>query len=427
MVIEELSISSLTKFPPDIQEYYVDTPAQLIELCERLRASRWLALDTEFMREKTYYAQFCLLQVATEDLVACVDPLALKDLGPLLELIYDRTIIKVMHSARQDLEMFYDLCGALPQPLFDTQIAATLLGYGDQVGYANLVQGMLGVELDKSHTRTDWAQRPLDPEQLRYAADDVRYLVHIYLQQCAELERKGRGAWLSDDFAELTDEQRYANSPLNAWRRIRQANTLKGVQLAVLRSLAAWREERAKAANKPRKWIVSDEALLELARWMPVDTGTLAKVRGVDAQVLNRSGAEIVTVIRTGKGLPKEQWPKLEAPLRLDARQEALADTLMAVVRMRGLENAVSPSILTTRKELEQLVLGQHDIAILHGWRGALVGHDLLALLQGKLSLRVRGGDLSITPVDTVAGEPISDRRNQSASESGLTPLNEHK
>lgn len=381
-----------------MQEYYVDSPTQLNDLCERLCGSSWLALDTEFMREKTYYAQFCLLQIANEDLIACVDPLAL-NLEPLLDLIYDPSIIKVMHSARQDLELLYDLRHALPHPLFDTQIAATVSGYGDQVGYGALVQGMFGVELDKSHTRTDWSQRPLDPKQLRYAADDVRYLVQVYLRQRTELERNGRLAWLADDFAELTDENKYINTPLNAWRRIRQANTLKGVQLAVLRGLAGWREERAKAVNKPRKWIVSDDVLLEIARHMPTDIERLGKIRGMEAQTLKRSGGDIIALIAEGKNLPKEQWPQLDVPLRLDARQESLVDMLMAVVRRRGTENAVSPATLTTRKELESLVLGQQDLSILHGWRGALVGRDLLALLQGKLSLSVKAGDLDISTI----------------------------
>lgn len=381
-----------------MQEYYVDSPRQLADLCARLAASSWVALDTEFMREKTYYAQFCLLQIATEEIIACVDPLAL-DLDPLLDLIYDPAITKVMHSARQDLELLYDLRHALPRPLFDTQIAATVLGYGDQVGYGALVQGMFGVELDKSHTRTDWSQRPLDPKQLIYAADDVRYLVKIYTQQRDELERGGRLGWLADDFTELTDEGKYVNQPANAWRRIRQANTLKGVQLAVLRALAAWREERAKAHNKPRKWIVSDDVLLELARHMPHDAERLGKIRGLEAQTLKRSSGDIIALIAESKQLPKEQWPQLDPPLRLDARQEALVDTLMAVVRVRGMQNAVSPATLTTRKELEALVLGQQDVPVLHGWRGALVGRDLAAMLQGKLVLRVADGDVDIAPV----------------------------
>ncbi|MEW6353596.1 MAG: ribonuclease D [Pseudomonadota bacterium] len=377
-----------------MQEYYVDSAPQLADLCARLRSSAWLALDTEFMREKTYYAQFCLLQVANEELIACVDPLALGDLQPLLDIIYDPAVIKVMHAARQDLEIFYDLRGALPRPVFDTQIAATLLGYGDQVGYAALVQGMLGVELDKSHTRTDWCRRPLDMQQLRYARDDVRYLTQIYVQQRDELERKGRDAWLSEDFAELTDAARYANAPHAAWQRVRGANTLRGVQLAALRELAAWREERARGADKPRKWIISDELLLELARRLPADADDLENVRGLEASFIKRHGAHIAGIINAAKTLPREEWPQFAPPPRLDNAQEALVDTLMAMVRLRGAQNAVSPATLATRKDLEQLVLGARDAPILHGWRGALVGRELLEFLQGRLSLRVQDGAL---------------------------------
>ncbi|MDP1707764.1 MAG: ribonuclease D [Gammaproteobacteria bacterium] len=379
-----------------MQEYYVDSPPQLNELCERLRGSRWVALDCEFMREKTYYAQLCLLQLATEDVIACIDPLALADMSPLLDILYDPAVTKVLHSSRQDLEIFYDLRGGLPRPVFDTQVAAALLGYGDQVGYSALVQGMLGVQLDKSQTRTDWSTRPLTVEQLQYAADDVRYLGKIYADQRAELEQRGRLAWLEADFSELVDVRLYSNPPEQAWQRVRQANSLKGVQLAVLRALAAWREQRARSSNRPRKWIVSDDVLLELARRMPGNADTLARVRELEPGVLRHHGVEIVSIIQAARNLPQEMWPALEAPCRLTAPQDALVDALMATVRLRGAQNATSTASLVTRKELERLVLGERDLPILHGWRGALVGHDLLALLQGESMLKVRQGKLDI-------------------------------
>lgn len=385
--------------PGLMQEHYVDSPQQLLDLCARLRGSAWLALDTEFMREKTYYAQFCLLQVANEDLIACVDPLAL-DLGPLLELIYDPAIVKVMHAGRQDLELFYDLRQTLPRPVFDTQLAATLLGQGEQIGYAALVQNILGVQLDKLHTRTDWSQRPLDPEQLHYAADDVRYLGAIYLAQQSALQDKGRQDWLHDDFAELTDEKNYVNSPLNAWQRVRQTNVLKGVQLAVLRAVTAWREERAKVANRPRKWIISDEVLVDLAKRMPETQEQLSKLRGLEAQMAKSQGATLLELVRAARILPREQWPQLPSHDRLDASQDALVDALMAVVRVRSAQNAVSAATLATRKDLEALVLGHADAAVLHGWRAGLVGHDLQAFLEGRLALRTQHGKLRVCPVD---------------------------
>lgn len=383
------------QLPESMQEFYVDSPRQLLELCEHLRGSPWIAVDTEFMREKTYYAQLCLLQVANENVLACVDPLALDDLGPLLDIIYDPATVKVMHAARQDLEIFYGLRQEVPRPLFDTQIAATLLGYGEQVGYGALVRGMFDIELDKSHTRTDWSRRPLYPEQLRYAADDVRHLRHIYCQQLHDLASKKRLGWLNEDFADLTDIRRYKNPPLELWRRVRQVNTLKGVQLAALRALVAWREERAKAMNRPRKWILGDDVLLDMARHLPVKPEQLRKIRGLDVERLEFT-TDILDLIHDSKSLPKAQWPQLEPPLRLEARQEALVDALMAVVRLGGAQNSVSPTTLATRKELEQLVMGDFDAPILHGWRGALVGEDIRALLQGKRGLRVRDGELCV-------------------------------
>lgn len=379
-----------------MQEFYVNTPQQLITLCQGLQHSRWLAIDTEFMREKTYYAQLCLLQVASEDIIACVDPLTLADMNPLLELIYNPAIIKVMHSARQDLEIFYDLRGELPGPVFDTQIAATLLGHGDQVGYGALVRAMCGVQLDKAHTRTDWCRRPLDPEQVVYAADDVRYLGHIYHTQQDELSRLGRLDWLSEDFAELTDSRRYAGTGQLAWRKVHHAHLLKGVQLAVLQALTVWREERAKTANRPRKWLLADEILFELARQMPKDDAGLAKIRGLEAGAAQRYGAELLELIARAAQLPKEQWPELQAPLRLDSSQAALADVLMAVVRLRGEETKVSPTSLATRKDLEHIVLGRRDVAPLHGWRRALVGDDLLGIVEGRLSLQMSESGLKV-------------------------------
>ncbi len=388
-----------------MQEYYVSTPQQLTTLCHALRHSRWLAIDTEFMREKTYYAQLCLLQVASEDVIACVDPLALADMSPLLDLIYSSAIVKVMHSGRQDLEIFYDLRGELPRPMFDTQIAATLLGHGDQVGYGALVRAMCGVQLDKAHTRTDWCRRPLDPEQVHYAADDVRYLGHIYHAQRDELSRMGRLDWLSEDFAELTDSRRYAATPQLAWRKIHHAHLLKGAQLAALQALTGWREERAQATNKPRKWLLADEILFELARQMPKDDAGLAKIRGLEAGTAKRHGGEFLELIARAAQLPKEQWPELQAPPRLDSSQAALADVLMAVVRLRGEDSKVSPATLATRKDLEQIVLGRRDVAPLHGWRHALVGEDLLGIVEGRLGLRVSDSGLKVTAArDVLSG-----------------------
>lgn len=375
-----------------MQELFVDTPEGLKALCEQLRGQTALAVDTEFLREKTYYAQLCLIQIAGDDVIACVDPLALTDLGPLLDILYDPAVTKVMHSARQDLELFFDLRGALPRPLFDTQLAATLLGYGDQLGYAALVKDMEGVELDKAHTRTDWSRRPLDEEQVHYAADDVRYLLSIYRKQRQRLEEKGRLTWLQKDFDELTDLALYAPPESELWKRVRGTQKLGRRQLAVLQALAAWREQQAKHSNRPRRWILKDEVMVDIARRGPSTRDELEKIRDLESKTLQRHGDTLLTVIRQAKETPESQWPSRPEYLRLEPVQEGVVDLLMALLRTRGVENDVSPHLLASRGELEALVAGDRECNVLHGWRGEVVGAELLAVLNGEAAVRVSGG-----------------------------------
>jgi ribonuclease D len=372
---------------PD-EPLFVDTESGLAELCEKLRGQPVLALDTEFLREKTYYAQLCLLQVAAEGVIACVDPLAV-DLDPLLDIIYDPNVVKVMHSARQDMEIFFDLRGDVPRPLFDSQIAATLMGFGEQVGYANLVQQMLEVTLDKIATRTDWSQRPLDAEQISYAADDVRYLFTLYHQQVELLNSKGRLAWLQDDFDAMSDRTTYAPHPENLWKRVKGSQKLTSPQLAVLRGLAIWREERAQASNRPRRWILKDEVMVDLARRSPVDLEGLAKIRGLEERLLSKHGEALLKVIADAKATDPDTWPTRSKSQRLTAEQDAVVDLLLAVLRLRGNEHDVSPSLLASRKQLEALVLGDEESPVLHGWRAGLAGRDLQAVLSGEKSVRV--------------------------------------
>lgn len=379
---------------PD-EPLFVDTESGLAELCEKLRGQPVLALDTEFLREKTYYAQLCLLQVATEGVIACVDPLAV-DLDPLLDIIYDPNVVKVMHSARQDMEIFFDLRGDVPRPLFDSQIAATLMGFGEQVGYANLVQQMLEVTLDKIATRTDWSQRPLDAEQISYAADDVRYLFMLYHQQVALLGSKGRLSWLQDDFDEMSDRTTYAPHPENLWKRVKGAQKLSSPQLAVLRGLAIWREERAQASNRPRRWILKDEVMVDLARRSPTQLDDLAKIRGIEERLLSKHGETLLKVIADARATDPDTWPTRSKSQRPTAEQDAVVDLLMAVVRLRGNEHDVSPSLLASRKQLEALVLGDEESPVLHGWRAGLAGRDLQAVLSGEKAVRVVDGQMVV-------------------------------
>ncbi|WP_338040190.1 ribonuclease D [Methylocucumis oryzae] len=236
---------------------YVNTPEQLTQLCQQIRKVSWLALDTEFLREKTYYPKFCLLQLATPEWVACVDPIALPQLKPLFDELYNPAITKVFHSCRQDLEIFYQITGGLPTPVFDTQVAAPLLGFQDNPGYAMLVSSLLNVNLTKAHTRADWSKRPLTQAQIEYAADDVIYLCQIYQIVLQKLEELGRADWLKHDFAELSNPAHYQIQPEHAWLRIKGKNKLTGKQLSIIQSLAEWREATAQHEDKPKKLVDS--------------------------------------------------------------------------------------------------------------------------------------------------------------------------
>ncbi len=375
---------------------YIDTAPDLARYCARLAAADWMALDTEFLREKTYYPKLCLLQIATPDSVACIDPLALDNLDPILDLIFDADITKVMHSARQDMEIFYHLRGAAPASVFDTQIAALLLGYPDQIGYGNLVSEVLDVNLEKLHTRADWSLRPLTADQIDYAADDVIYLVDVYRNLHARLVERGRLAWLDEDFARLSSDALYSNPPAEAWLRVKGGNRLKGAALAVLQALAGWRETLAQQRDLPRGWILRDDTLVEIARHRPVSLEELGRIRGLQEAFIRHNGEQVLGLVAAAGKQPPAPFPDSVSRLRLAPEQDALVDVMSAVVRISGIEHALNPAVLASRKQLELLVSGDADVDVIHGWRRKLVGERLQALLRGDLSLSVRNGKLDL-------------------------------
>jgi len=373
---------------------YIDTAEALTAFCEKLATAPWIAMDTEFLREKTYYPKLCLLQVATPDLAACIDPLALNDLTPILDVLFNENIVKVMHAGRQDMEIIYHLAGRVPAPVFDTQVAAPLLGYPDQVGYGNLVKSVLGVALDKLHTRDDWSLRPLTPAQARYAADDVIYLVEIYQDLNKRLEELGRIDWLAADFRRLADPALYENPPAQAWLKVKGGNRLRGASLAVLQALAEWRERLSRERDRPKGWLLRDDAMVDIARHRPASMDALKRIRGLNERLLDRSGNDLVELVRAAAKNKPAPFPDRGARTPLTASQDAVVDLLMALVRLSAAENDLNPAVLANRKQLEQLALGNQDSPLLQGWRKPLVGDRLSALLAGEVTLKVSDGKL---------------------------------
>ncbi len=384
-----------------MQEYLIDTPEALRDLCERLRGSEWLAIDTEFIRERTYYPRLCLIQVSNGEVAACVDPIRLPDIQPFLDLMFDGNILKVFHAARQDLEIFWHDWHQFPLPLFDTQPAAALLGHGDQIGYARLVQQVLGTELPKDQSRTDWSARPLNEQQLRYALDDVIYLGELYLRMRGQLSDRERLQWLAADFATLADPATYQPDPRTAWKRVKGRQHLRGCQLAVLRALAEWRETTARQRDLPRKWVMKDDLMVELCRRLPRSLEALAKLRGIDAGMVRREGRTLLDLIKTASELPREQWPvEKQRPTPLSPRQEAMVDYLSAGLRLLAAQHQLSPQAIATHKDLQNLVRGDADCPLLHGWRRAVAGDPLRALMQGRRTLDNRTGELRLLEGD---------------------------
>lgn len=287
-------------------------------------------------------------------------------------------ITKVLHAAHQDLEIFFHLRGAVPSPVFDTQLAALVLGYGNQIGYASLVQQVLGVTLAKAYTRADWRQRPMAAEWLAYAADDVRYLGEIYTQQLAALRLRGWAAALAEDFQALTEVERYRPQPQEQWRRVREQNRLRGVELAVLRALAAWREEQASQNDRPRRWILDDTVLVELARRLPETLEELRLIHGLPNTTRQRHGATLLALIAAARNEAPERWPAPPRRPRLSPKRAAEIDTLLDRVAAKANQYGIAPHHIADQREIERLLAGE-DCRLLHGWRAAAVGKELAA------------------------------------------------
>jgi ribonuclease D len=359
---------------------FVDRGEDLAALTARLTNDAEVALDTEFMRERTYFPLLCLVQVATDHEIACIDPLAIGDLAPLATLLTRPSVRVVLHAARQDIEVLLTRCGGFAARVFDTQVAAALLGMPPQVGYGDLVQRILGVELEKAHARTDWAARPLREEQLDYAAEDVRHLLPLRGKLELELLRMGRFAWFEYEMSRLADLTLYRTDPAEAWQRLKGLDTLDPRRAHVARALAEWRERRAMQRDRPRAWILSDETLFELVRALPGDVPALARLPTLPRAVLEKCGTELVELIAESSHLGEQPFAGRRRT-RPDPQQEARLKSLAAIVRRVGGELGLSPEILATRRDLMQILAGRRDVEPLRAWRREVIGEQLLAAL----------------------------------------------
>lgn len=337
-----------------------------------------VALDTEFMREKTYRAELCLVQLADGANAVCVDPIAIPDLTPLIPLLTSAATVKVMHAARQDLEVLLPAVG-LVTPVFDTQIAAALAGHPSQVGYAELARRLLGVELPKAHTRTDWSRRPLSPEQQEYALDDVRHLVALRDRLLDTLRTQGRLAWLEEELATLANADALRVAPEDAWKKVKGLPGLDPGRQELAKELAAWRERRAVDRNRPRGWILDDAVLREIVLRLPRSLGALEALPEMQESVVRKCGDELLALV-TASGIP-DPPPALPRRERPDPSQVALVKKLSDISNDVAKQLEISGEVLATRRELERLAAGRRDVSLLRGWRADVVGQKLLAAI----------------------------------------------
>ena len=375
---------------------------ELAKLVERMAKHPFVAVDTEFMRENTYWPDLCLIQIATPEEAAAVDPKAEIDLAPLLDLLVkEHDVLKVFHAGGQDLEIIHNLTGKVPTPLFDTQIAAMALGHGEQVGYSNLIESMLGHSLDKGARFTDWGRRPLDKRQIDYAIADVTHLANIFPRLLERLRRTGRGGWLDEEMERLADPSSFAFAPEDAWKRLKLPSRNPAV-LGRLKALAAWRETEARGKNIPRGRIVKDDTLNELAAHPPKTQDDLGRVRGLSAGWRNNDiGARLIAAITGATPLDPSELPDRE-PRRPGLTKDGVlvSDLLKLLLKIRAKESGVAPRLIARADDIEALAAGVRDgLKILSGWRFEQFGSDALDLVEGRLGFAIENGKLKMSRI----------------------------
>ncbi len=376
----------------------ITTTSDLEAACGRLSRAPFITVDTEFMRETTFWPKLCLIQVANAEEEMIVDPLAGGiDLAPFWALMTDDAVVKVFHAARQDIEIVYAAAGAVPTPVFDTQVAAMVCGFGDSISYVNLVKSITGEDLDKSSRFTDWSRRPLSRKQLEYALGDVTHLRAVYRHLQKELERTNRASWLDEEMATLTSPATYATAPEDAWKRLK-LRVKNRKALAVLMELAAWRERLAQEQDVPRGRILKDDALYDIANQMPETPDALSGLRSLSDGFARSSRAkDIVKAVQAGLSRDLESVPSLRQGKPMTADQTATLELLKVLLKASAARNEVAPRLIADAADLEALARRDDaDVAALKGWRRKLFGDDALRLKRGELALTLEGGDVKV-------------------------------
>lgn len=363
---------------------------ELKKLCKALSGADFITIDTEFLRERTYYPKLCLIQVAGPDTDAyAIDPLAEGlDMQPVYDLMADKNVLKVFHAARQDLEIFYNLAGRIPAPVFDTQVAAMVCGFGESIGYNNLVAEICGAHIDKGAQFTDWSRRPLTGKQLSYALSDVTYLRDVYRHLSAELEKEKRTGWVKEEMEVLTSTGTYENPPELAWQRLKIKTRERRV-LAVLREVAAWREKEAQRRDVPRNRVIRDETLVDMAVHTPKDEAGLKKIRNMPGDIVKgKYAAQLLQAITRGKSVPPEDCPVATKKDRFPSDLVPVLEMLKMLLRIQASEHNVAAKLITSVADLEQLAQDDKaDIPVLKGWRYQVFGQEALDLKRGKITL----------------------------------------
>ena len=374
---------------------YLSTQEELVAFCDRAAGSKVIAVDTEFLREKTYYPRLCLVQVSTGDEIAAVDPILIEDLSPLARLFADRSVTKVFHACSQDLEVILDGMCVECAPVFDTQLAAAFLGMRQQVSYGSLVEAYCGIHLPKAESLTDWSRRPLDSEQLVYAEDDVRYLPGIYERMISSLIEGDRLSWVIPEMEALADFSRIRRAPEDAYLRLRRAGSLTRRQLAIAREVCAWRERTAADHDIPRKWVASDEVVVEVCKRAPGSLERLRRIRGTD-QLSERDARGLVDAVARGAACPADQCPKVNRAVRPSPETEGVIDLMYAVLRLASERSGIATQLIATRDDLMEFLQNRAVSRLASGWRWDLAGSTLDSLLSGEVGLTVKEGRIEL-------------------------------